>query len=95
VRQEPRPHCFHEERSGAARGVDHLARLGGVDGGRLLGEHGLTRADREQRGVVMAGVRRWHVHGIGIRIADQSLAARVPVRYAEFVPGRVRRSPGP
>jgi len=33
------------------RGVDHLARLGGVHGERLLGEHGLTRVDREQRGV--------------------------------------------
>ncbi len=77
------------------RGVDHLARLGGVHGERLLGEHGLTRVDREQRGVVMAGVRRWHVPGIDIRIADQSLVARVPVRYAEFVPERVRRSLGP
>ena len=58
VRQEARPHRFHEERSLVARGVDHLARLGGVHGERLLDQHGLTRVDREQRGVVMAGVRR-------------------------------------
>ena len=49
---------FCRARHVSARGVDHLARLGGVHGERLLGEHGLTRVDREQRGVVMAGVRR-------------------------------------
>jgi len=40
----------------------------------------------------MAGVRRGHVHDIDIRIVDQSLIARVPVRSAELVPEGVRRS---
>ena len=30
-----------------------------------------------------------------IRIVGQSLVARMPVRYAEFIPERVRRSLGP
>jgi hypothetical protein len=43
----------------------------------------------------MAGVRRGHVHGIDIRIVGQSLVAGVPVRDAELVPERLRRSPRP
>jgi hypothetical protein len=82
-RQEAGPHRLHEEQALGAGGGDQLLRLGGVHRERLLDQHRLARAQREQRVRVVHRVRRADVDGVDLRVGDERLVARVPVGHAE------------
>src|SRR5690606_11758292 len=77
VRQEPRPHRLHDEHALRARGAGDLLRLRSGPREGLLDEHVLAGLDRGQRVLGVLRVRARDVHGIALRVRDESLVTLV------------------
>ena len=82
-RDEPGPHRFHQEAVVAARGIDHLTRLGGVEREGLLAQHVFAGIERGDRHGMVVAVRRGDVDDVDVGIGEQRLVGAVRVRDLE------------
>ena len=71
MRQEARPHGFHDEHAGALRRLEHLPSLGGVARECLLDEDVLARLDGEQCVVAVRAVWRGDVHDVDVVVSNE------------------------
>ncbi len=82
VRHPPGPHRLEHHELLRGREVDELLRLCGVQREGLLEQHVLARVQRENRVVVVVGMRRADVDHVDLRVRHQRLIARVSRRDA-------------
>jgi hypothetical protein len=91
VRQEAHPHRLDRKQT---LGPGRLYQRHRLDGGaceRLLNQHRLAGTQRQQRVVMVLGVRTGDVDGVDGRVADQRLIAAMSAFGSEL--GRERLSP--
>ena len=93
VREVAAPHRLGGEQPGGLGGRQHLVGLAQAAGERLLDEHRLARAQREEGVLVVLAVRAGDVHGIHVGVGDE-VGVR-PVGPLHAVPRRRTPAPAP
>lgn len=70
-RNEPSPHCLHEETIVSTRRLDHFRGFTGVERERLLAHDVFAGVERGHRHIVVFAVRRRDIDDVDVRVSAE------------------------